>query len=67
VAEQDVRVRDVTEWLEEAVTDAQRRGLPDLRPLLENLAQATAFLRSADWNDDASGESENETDLRKGA
>jgi hypothetical protein len=55
MAEQDVRVRDVIEWLEEAVADAQRRGLPDLRPLLENLAQTTALLRSADWNDDASG------------
>jgi hypothetical protein len=64
---EEVRARKVAAWLQNAVADAERRGLPDLRPLLENLAQATAFLRSADWNDDASGGSENETDLRKGA
>ncbi len=44
-------------WLENAVQDADRRGLPDLKPLLEALARATATLRSADWNDDAAGES----------
>ena len=49
-----VRPRDVTAWLEDAVADAGRRGLPELKPLLENLAQATALLRAADWNDDAS-------------
>jgi hypothetical protein len=47
--------RDVDEWLRDAVADAERRGLPDLKPLLENLAQSTALLRAADWNDDASG------------
>jgi hypothetical protein len=50
-----VRPRDVTAWLEDAIADAERRGLPELRPLLENLAQATAALRAADWNEDASG------------
>ena len=49
------RPRDVTAWLEDAVADAERRGLPELKPLLENLAQATALLRAADWNDDAGG------------
>ena len=48
-----VRPRDVTAWLEDAVADAERRGLPELKPLLENLAQATALLRAADWNEDA--------------
>jgi hypothetical protein len=43
----------VTAWLEDAVADAERRGLPELKPLLENLAQATALLRAADWNEDA--------------
>ena len=42
-------------WLESAVQDAERRGLPDLKPLLEALARATSTLRSADWNDDAAG------------
>ena len=45
-------------WLENAVQDAERRGLPDLKPLLEALARATSALRSADWNGDATGESD---------
>ncbi len=45
-------------WLENAVQDADRRGLPQLRPLLETLAKSTSALRSADWNDDATGEFE---------
>ena len=43
-------------WLENAVQDAERRGLPALRPLLEALARATSALRTADWNADATGE-----------
>lgn len=43
-------------WLENAIQDAERRGLPDLRPLLETLARATSALRTADWNLDATGE-----------
>jgi hypothetical protein len=35
-------------WLKTACDDAERRGLPDLKPLLENLARATAGLRDAD-------------------
>ncbi len=53
--------RTVEQWLREAVADAERRGLPDLKPLLENLAQSTAVLRAANWNEDASGAGENET------
>jgi hypothetical protein len=41
----------VDRWLRAAVEDAERRGLPELRPLLEGLAQATIALRSAEWND----------------
>jgi hypothetical protein len=44
-------------WLDNAVQDAERRGLGSLRPLLEGLARSTSTLRSADWNEDASGES----------
>jgi hypothetical protein len=43
-------------WLDNAIQDAERRGLPALRPLLEALARSTAALRSADWNCDATGE-----------
>jgi hypothetical protein len=45
----------VRDWADRAIADAERRGLPELRPLLENLAEALAVLRRADWNDDASG------------
>jgi hypothetical protein len=43
-------------WLEQAIQDADRRGVPALRPLLEALARATSVLRNADWNGDATGQ-----------
>jgi len=43
-------------WLEIAIQDAERRGLPELKPLLEGLAKATSALRTAEWNADATGE-----------
>ena len=45
-------------WLDAAVQDAERRGLPALKTLLETLARSTSALRSADWNDDATGQHE---------
>lgn len=45
-------------WLQAAIADAERRGLPELKPMLETLARATRALRSADFGDDA-------TDLRQ--
>jgi len=42
-------------WLQAAIADAERRGLPELKPILETLARATAALRAADFNDHASG------------
>ena len=48
----------VKTWLENAVQDAERRGLPALRPLLETLARSTSALRTADWNFDATGGSD---------
>jgi hypothetical protein len=45
-------------WLDNAIQDAERRGLGALRPLLESLARATSALRTADWNHDASGDSD---------
>ena len=41
----------IAEWLAAAKADAAKRGLPDLIPMLEGLAQATERLRAADWND----------------
>ncbi|HET7216497.1 MAG TPA: hypothetical protein VFJ02_00555 [Vicinamibacterales bacterium] len=38
----------VEAWLSAAVQDAERRGLPDLKPLLEGLAKSLAGLRAAD-------------------
>ncbi len=32
-------------WLAAACADAERRGLPDLKPLLETLSRSTAALR----------------------
>jgi hypothetical protein len=46
----------VKAWLEMAMHDAERRGLPELKPLLEALARATSALRTAEWNADATGD-----------
>ena len=43
----------IADWLAMATADAQERGLPELIPALEGLAQATERLRAADWNDSA--------------
>ena len=43
----------IESWLEAAIADAERRGLPALKPLLEALARSTTALRRADFNDDA--------------
>ena len=45
----------IATWLQAAIADAEKRGLPDLKPLLEALARSTQALRAADFNDDASG------------
>ena len=39
----------IDEWLAAARTDAGRRGLADLEPLLESLAESTRALREAGW------------------
>jgi hypothetical protein len=38
----------VETWLAAAVADAEKRGLPELKPLLETLATSTAALRRAE-------------------
>ena len=40
-------------WLQAAIADAERRGLPELKPVLEALARATQSLRAADFNEHA--------------
>jgi hypothetical protein len=37
-------------WLQAAIADAERRGLPEMKPILETLARATTALRAADFN-----------------
>ena len=49
---------DLNDWLEAARTDAQRRGLIELQPMLDTLVRATQALRQADWNDDPRGSQE---------
>jgi hypothetical protein len=39
---------DVSAWLARASADAESRGLPELKPLLEGLARSLAALRDAD-------------------
>ena len=38
----------IESWLAAAIADAERRGLPGLKPILETLARSTAALRAAD-------------------
>lgn len=38
----------IDDWLKGACDDAEKRGVPNLKPLLESLARATALLREAD-------------------
>ena len=45
----------VDEWLKTAVADAERRGLPELKPLLEGLAQSLGLLRAAQFGGQANG------------
>jgi len=37
---------DIEAWLNAAVADAKRRGLPQLEPLLQALARSTETLRA---------------------
>lgn len=41
-------------WLQGAVADAERRGLSELKPLLEALAKAVSAVRAGDFNLNAS-------------
>jgi hypothetical protein len=41
----------IEDWIASACADADRRGMPDLKPLLASLADATKALRNAGWED----------------
>ena len=43
------------DWLVAAKTDADRHGRPELKPLLDALADSTRVLRAASWNRHAAG------------
>jgi hypothetical protein len=42
-------------WLQAAIADAQQRGLPELKALLEALASSTRALRGAGYLEPAHG------------
>ena len=46
----------IESWLEWATADAERRNLPELKPMLEALARSLRALRNADFNDRADGD-----------
>jgi hypothetical protein len=48
----------IEEWLKAAIADAERRGLPELQPLLEALDQSTKALRNARFGGQAQGATE---------
>lgn len=52
----------IAEWLAQAKADAEKRGLPELIPMLDGLAQATERLRAADWNDNPDTETPTDDD-----
>jgi hypothetical protein len=45
----------VDAWLEAALADLERRRLPEMRSLIQALAQATRSLRAAEFNCDPVG------------
>lgn len=46
----DIASERVRAWLSAATSDAERRGLPELKAILRRFAKATDALRAADWN-----------------
>jgi hypothetical protein len=39
---------EIAGWVAAAIADAEKRGIPELRPLVEALALATRALRASD-------------------
>ena len=52
----------IEQWLEWAIADAERRNLPNLKPLLETFARSLRALRDADFNDRADGHDDRHAD-----
>ena len=52
----------VEDWLNAASADAVRRGLPELKPLLETLARSTTNLRRADVEIPSEADADTPTD-----
>lgn len=50
----------IEDWLRDALADADRRKLPDLKPLLEALARSTKALRDANVTGDLTGQAGDE-------
>jgi hypothetical protein len=48
---------EIEAWLQAAMADAERRGVPELAPLLTALARATEALRRAECDVDRDSES----------
>ena len=48
----------VERWLAAAEADVERRGLPELKPLLQGLAASMRGLRAGDWTDAADRDAE---------
>jgi hypothetical protein len=53
---------DIAAWLAHACADADARGLPELKPLLETLARSTQALRAADHGPSRAAEHADHTD-----
>jgi hypothetical protein len=51
-------------WLQNAIADAERRGLLELKPILETLAKAVNAVRAADFNDGAGAHQATSTEQR---
>jgi hypothetical protein len=47
----------VDDWLRDAIADAERRQLPELKPFLVSLARALQTLRQADFLENATRDS----------
>ena len=54
-------------WLAAACADAERRGLDELKPLLESMAKSSGALRDADAQLDAIDRAEAEAEIHDAA
>jgi hypothetical protein len=54
-------------WLAAACADAERRGLGELKPLLESMAKSSGALRDADAQLDAIDRAEAEAEIHDAA